>query len=120
MNLPNTKPSACLWIVRSLLSTIHKQADGFVLGKFMQVDQGTRIGDRKRGNSPDSFATDAERLAAGGKHRDAGTGTEDGVHKAGAIRDHVFAVVDHKQHLPGAQVLQERVGNRLARTLVDS
>ncbi len=81
---------------RSQLGTIQKQADGLVLSKFAKVDQGTRIGDRQRGNSPDRFAADAERLTAGGKNRDAGTRAEDGVYKAGAIRDHVLAVVNHK------------------------
>ena len=104
---------------RSQLGTIQKQADGLVSDKIMQVDHCLRIRDSKRGNSPNNFATDAERLAARGKHRDTGTGTEDGVHKVGAIGNHVFAVVDHKQHVPHAQVLQERLCNRSTRTLVD-
>jgi hypothetical protein len=52
---------------RSELGTIDKQADRLALRKFLQIHPDSRIGDLKRGHSPDRFARDPEWLPAGGK-----------------------------------------------------
>lgn len=72
-------------------------------------------GDRQRGELQGLLARDAERLPAGGEDPQAGKGAQQPVCEHGAILEEVLAVVEHDEHPPIRQVLDEHIDRRLGR-----
>jgi hypothetical protein len=72
------------------------------------------LGQRQRRDPVDELAGDAEALAAGREHVEVGTPGEQVAAESGDGVDDLFAVVEHDQHLLGADRLGERAQERLA------
>ena len=68
----------------------------------------------KRGHLPARFARHAERLTAGGEHRQPRRGAEEGSDQRCGRVEQMFAVVQHQQHVAVAKVLLQRVDGRPA------
>ncbi len=66
-------------------------------------------GHRKGGHHPGNLARGVEGLPAGRKHPQAGAGIEKCVHQSGHGLNEVLAVVHHKEHLPRAQGVLQRL-----------
>ena len=64
---------------------------------------------RQRGHLPHRFPRYAERLTAGGKHRQPRRATQQGSDQRGACLEQMFAIVQHQQHLAVAKVPQQCV-----------
>ena len=73
-------------------------------------------GQRQRRHGDDVLAGDAQRLAAGREHPQAGRGAEQPVDEPGARLDHVLAVVEHEQELRGRRGGRRAAPRRAAPT----
>ncbi len=82
---------------------------------------GVDVGDRQRIDPPDLLSGETEHLAAGGEDREVGGRAEQAFDERRDGGAQVLAVVEHEQHAPAAEVLDERLldGEVLALLHVD-
>jgi hypothetical protein len=104
---------------QSKAGAIHEEPDRFVVHEALGGK--TSIGRGRQGEGshrPGDLARDAQGLPAGGQHPHPRARVQKGVHQPRRCLDEVLAVVQNQEQLFVSQGLHERIGERLAGTLL--
>ena len=102
------------------LGSLGQKPDGLVLERPVWRQSVLRLRKRKRRNKPDSFAIDAQRLAACREDSRPRSGLQEILKKAGACANHVLAVVNDQESLSRREKAYECLAQALTRLLPDA